>query len=841
VGQADHRSRVTTAPEPRVSPSRVIDEGREAYGLFWEATHDSEAVERFWSREPGLRERFADSLLSLPRPHPALPLSLLATIGVQAATGELEGTYGLQSEADNEHALQGWWRRRQLEIDEWVPEAKRKLTDLPEWHPPPGDSPFAGGRVDWPALELVAEPRPLFVLVRDWDFDLRAVSAPPFDYDELFLFLAAREREIDLNLNLSIWLDEYSLPVSAWTILAAAVRTDTALATLVDQERLDALLRAARTDGGTTTYRPSASISRDFWTTEDELGYDFYADAVVEFVLHSDTKPPLTIGIKAPWGAGKTSLMRMVRQRLDPEPERPLEFRLPNEPIEHRDVLRRIREAPDEAPKELAPALARDEPAVDVSDRRRLTVWFNAWKYQSSEQVWAGLADSIITQVTGRMTIAQRERFWASLNFQRIDRAALRRWIYGALLTRLVGPGLGAVGALAAGAVVSLVSFKAGALTAGIGALPAIVTGTKRYLGFLGEDVAASAPRLVTEPDYRSQLGFFSAVQRDLEHVLGLVATPDRPIVVFVDDLDRCSYKTVSDVIEAINVFLAGDIPNCIFVIGMEPDLVAAQIEVAYEDLFQRLADETDVGENLGWRFLEKMVQLPLALPTPEPDQLNAYVDSILTKKTGDHVLDARRVEELHVQLRDSASSVEDVHSEARRLAHADSDDEHAPLSPEEIRAAELAFSDHLKDDDPKVRELLRRHAVDLSRNPREIKRFVNVFRFYSLIQIRRELRGLPAPRYDQIGKLAVLAVRWPQLLGMLGAAVSGQDARTRLMVLEEGARSGGKAEEAEAAWEAALNEAMLGENVRGQLARNDMRKVLSGDPAVGDASAGFL
>jgi hypothetical protein len=139
------------------------------------------------------------------------------------------------------------------------------------------------------------------------------------------------------------------------------------------------------------------------------------------------------------------------------------------------------------------------------------------------------------------------------------------------------------------------------------------------------------------------------------------------------------------------------------------------------------------------------------------------------------------------------------------------------------------------------VRELLRRHAVDLSRNPREIKRFVNVFRFYSLIQIRRELRGLPAPRYDQIGKLAVLAVRWPQLLGMLGAAVSGQDARTRLMVLEEGARSGGKAEEAEAAWEAALNEAMLGENVRGQLARNDMRKVLSGDPAVGDASAGFL
>jgi hypothetical protein len=616
---------------------------------------------------------------------------------------------------------------------------------------------------------------------------------------------------------------------------------DADLASLVDGERLNAILQEATSPRDGAAYRPSATISRDYWTTEDELGYDFYADAVVEFVLHPDTKPPLTIGVKAPWGAGKTSLMRMVRKRLDPNPSAPLDFRLPTQRIDHRNVLRRIREPPDEAPRKLAPAVESDEPAVDVADRRRLTVWFNAWKYQSSEQVWAGLGDAIISQVTGRMTTAQRERFWASLNFQRIDRALLRRWIYGALFTRLLGPALGLVGVLAAGAVVSLVSFEAGALTAGIGALPAIATGTKRYLGFLGEDVAASAPRLVTEPDYRSQLGFFSAVQRDLERVLGLVATADRPVVVFVDDLDRCSYRTVSDVIEAINVFLAGDIPNCMFVIGMEPDLVAAQIEVAYQDLFQRLAEETDVGENLGWRFLEKMVQLPLALPTPEPDQLAAYVDSILTKQTAGHPLDEKRVEDLHVQLLESASSVEEIHTAARQLTGAGGDGEKAALSPEAVRAAELAFSDCLKDDDPKVRELLRRHAVDLSRNPREIKRFVNVFRFYSLIQIRRELRGLPGPKYDQIGKLAVLAVRWPQLLGTLGAAVSRQDARTRLTVLEAGARNGGEATEAEAAWEAALNEAMVGDNVRVQLARSDMRKVLSHGPAVGDASAGFL
>ena len=82
--------------------------------------------------------------------------------------------------------------------------------------------------------------------------------------------------------------------------------------------------------------------------------------------------------------------------------------------------------------------------------------------------------------------------------------------------------------------------------------------------------------------------------------------------------------------IEALNVFLAGDFENCIFVIAMEPDLVAAQIHVAYEKLFDELDDH---GDDLGWRFLEKMVQLPLSLPEPQPLQVERFLDSILAIK----------------------------------------------------------------------------------------------------------------------------------------------------------------------------------------------------------------
>ena len=60
--------------------------------------------------------------------------------------------------------------------------------------------------------------------------------------------------------------------------------------------------------------------------------------------------------------------------------------------------------------------------------------------------------------------------------------------------------------------------------------------------------------------------------------------------MIFVDDLDRCSPAKVGEVIEAINLFLAGEYPNCAFVIGIDAEVVAASMEVVHED------DHREVG-----------------------------------------------------------------------------------------------------------------------------------------------------------------------------------------------------------------------------------------------------
>ena len=217
--------------------------------------------------------------------------------------------------------------------------------------------------------------------------------------------------------------------------------------------------------------QPRVQLASDIWTTEDRLDYQLYADAIAAFLRHRETKPPLTIGIKGPWGAGKTSLMRMVQKKLDPvnDSGKRTEIRLtpgsrkrlwlakspprerPEEaPVRNLEVLRQTRHPV--TPDGDTDSRLRTEPldasgAVDSADWRP-TVWFNAWMYQSGEQIWAGLAHEIISQLTSRLASGDQQRFWLKLNLARLDREAIRRRGYRILIERLLPMAFGFVGVL---------------------------------------------------------------------------------------------------------------------------------------------------------------------------------------------------------------------------------------------------------------------------------------------------------------------------------------------------------------------------------------------------------
>ncbi|WP_436757017.1 P-loop NTPase fold protein [Streptosporangium sp. V21-05] len=424
-----------------------------------------------------------------------------------------------------------------------------------------------------------------------------------------------------------------------------------------ERAQTSALLRRRR--AGLRTVRPRARLTADRWTTEDQLGHRVYAEAIAAFVRHPETRPPLTIGVKGPWGAGKTSLMRMIQDLLDPGAagDDPAPIHLPGSRAERTLTNAEVLARTGRRPRENA---GRAEPGPLPLRRAdwRPTVWFNPWMYQSGEQVWAGLAHEIITQVTRRLPRAERERFWLELNLSRIDREAVRRRAYHLAMTRLAPVALGLVATvvltgalLAAAALLPALGALLGNAAAAVGSAGSALVvgaGAVRLARFFGESADNAFRGLVTQPDllgpgaadgfanevapapgYRSRTGFLHLVQTDMRQVLDLVATGERPLVVFVDDLDRCSPGTVAQVIEAINLFLAGEFPNCVFVLAMEPEVVVAHVEAAYPELAGTLPGGGRSG--LGWRFLEKIVQLPLSVPLlDDADRLPAFVRALL-------------------------------------------------------------------------------------------------------------------------------------------------------------------------------------------------------------------
>ncbi len=568
---------------------------------------------------------------------------------------------------------------------------------------------------------------------------------------------------------------------------------------------IDAVRDRLRRRRGVT---PKTVITRDFWTTEDLLGYRPYADAIANFLRHKDTKPPLTIGVKGPWGAGKTSLMRMVQNELDPldatgERRKISLHKGSKDTVSNAEVVKQAGE--------------NQAPEFDLSDDQqwRPTVWFNPWMYQSGEQIWAGLAHEIIDQVTKRLPPADRERFWLKLNLARLDRQVVRRRAYRMLVERLLPLllVLGAVLVVAVGAFLlsSLVGvwveairrvaagvFAAGAggvVVAGIvktvgfwresarGVFGPLVSGSTAVHGQLNEGAKGLYDEAVRDPGYQARTGFLHLVQSDMKRVLDLVATPDRPLVVFVDDLDRCTPGPVSQVIEAINLFLAGEFPNCMFVLAMEPHVVAASVEVAYKDLTAQLGETS-----IGWRFLEKIVQLPISLPVTEPGP--EYVRRLLgvqnlvpttevpqeLRSTPDLPVESapvpvREFEDLMVVRRTEAAiraqnPTLDTLAEIARALDAD-------MNINTIAAVDRIFADLYSDAD--AHEAITRGVAMLkTANPREIKRFINLFRFYTFIAHRQRLGGAGPVTGDQIAKLAALAIRWPSLLSEFTTKVDG-------------------------------------------------------------------
>jgi hypothetical protein len=346
--------------------------------------------------------------------------------------------------------------------------------------------------------------------------------------------------------------------------------------------------------------------------SRDLLGRGALTQALANLLLWRPTVAggetgPNVVTFEGPWGTGKTTVMRLVEARIAADPV-VVRTRRHMSVATARTILRTFG-APDDSGPVTAP---------DVY-RGALTAWFNPWAHQSSEQVWAGLARSItdaakpVLYPDGAENVAGA--YWLTRNARRIDRYAVSR----NLLLRAISPllGFGAVTVIATilinlAKLDSTTLFRVAhlrvtpstlALAIAIALLLAGIAHTIiRYYGpasrflaaelisgpvlsrSLSEDAAQGAKNL-RDPVYWAKSGYLRLVQEDTATTIRDLRRARYDLVVFIDDLDRCSAHTTAEVFEAINLFLSGATElEAKFVIGLDPWVVAAHLDSVYKE-----------------------------------------------------------------------------------------------------------------------------------------------------------------------------------------------------------------------------------------------------------------
>ncbi len=477
----------------------------------------------------------------------------------------------------------------------------------------------------------------------------------------------------------------------------------------------------------------------------DSLGYGDYAQAIARFVLHPKTEP-LTIGIHGEWGKGKSTFMGFIDEALVDSARANQGTADAKDLADLRSSLVGLEGRADElADRERV----RSDSRLTMLRRRMrtqasrevVTASFNAWQYESAPEIWAGLA----IEVTQALERSRSPIEQALLRVAHPLKRARLLMLLAALVT-IVG-----VATVTIAGVPWLADVGRDVLPKSLAALPqpliailalvAILAGTAKLAG----PVADQFPRLLRQR-HEDRLGYQHVVIEDLKYVrTAFRRGPPPRVVVFVDDLDRCSEERVVEVLQAINLILAKS--DFFVFLGIDTDMIHRAIDRHYH------ADSASdaLPPDFAKAYLRKIIQLSFHLPITPKARRQEFGRAIFGVGLGSP----------------PAAEAAGAGQSTTPNAFAFDIDQLRSATIQELEPVETTWTE--------VAAFLD-YQLFVTDNPRELIRLVNLHR---LVKITLYGRGvIPTDqRQRKLLKWLVFCVRWPDLIDdALTAARAGPD-----------------------------------------------------------------
>lgn len=209
-------------------------------------------------------------------------------------------------------------------------------------------------------------------------------------------------------------------------------------------------------------------------------------------------------------------------------------------------------------------------------DEKVLTVKFNSWMFEDYYDIRAALISTIVQDMSTKFELKDKL----------LDKA--KNLIKSINILGLIKKGIG------------------------YGLDIALNKGANVIEGLVSTDTEKDAGRNETENSLRESIRSFPNVFTEIIRKTAL-----KRVVVYIDELDRCTPDRIIDVLEAIRLFAF--VPGISFVIGADERLIKYAVDCKYDNL-----PGNDVS--IGKEYLDKLIQYTVYIPVLTVEEMSNYI-----------------------------------------------------------------------------------------------------------------------------------------------------------------------------------------------------------------------
>jgi hypothetical protein len=310
---------------------------------------------------------------------------------------------------------------------------------------------------------------------------------------------------------------------------------------------------------------------------KDHLDFAHYVNGLVDTVAAPGIQTPLILGISGPWGSGKTSLMQLMEL----------------------EVLRRTQ--------------AQDSPLK--------CLWINVWQVSQQGEGGQALLQALFTQMRRRLGGLSRLSFNLYLLRDRVAyKELLRQLIVNSYRILIVAAPL-LLALFADAGRLSSAGVGDARVAGGLSLLLGLWLLVKPTVEAAREKISLDLGAVLDEAPYETKVSSLQKLQTHFERLVREWVGEGGRVIVFIDDLDRCSPDRIASSLEALKLFATTK--GCVYVLGLDQEVVTRSIQARYKG-----EGGEDAPPFEGARYLEKIVQLPFVLPQIEVTNIEGYVKS---------------------------------------------------------------------------------------------------------------------------------------------------------------------------------------------------------------------